>query len=108
MIVSSGYNIYPGQIENILDAHPMVHMSCVIGVPDDYKMQKVLAYVMLKSGVPATEQTKQQLLAYCRERVAKYAMPYDIRFRESLPTTLVGKVAYRQLEEEYAAEQVKK
>ena len=107
MIVSSGYNIYPGQIENILDAHPMVHMSCVIGVPDDYKMQKVLAYVMLKSGVPATEQTKQQLLAYCRERVAKYAMPYDIRFRESLPTTLVGKVAYRLLEEEYAAEQAK-
>ena len=103
MIISSGYNVYPGQIENILDAHEYVQMSCVIGVPDPYKMQKVKAFVKLTPGVPATEETKQTLLAYCRRNVAKYAMPYDIEFKEDMPKTLVGKVAYRQLEEEELA-----
>ena len=100
MIITSGYNVYPSQIENILDAHEYVHMSCVIGVKDPYKMQKVKAFVMLKPGVEPSEQIKQELLDYCRKRIAKYAMPYDIEFRAELPKTLVGKVAYRKLEEE--------
>ena len=100
MIISSGYNIYPAQMENIFDAHEKVQMSCVIGVPDSYKMEKVKVFVMLKEGVPANEETKNELFDYARKHIAKYAMPYDIEFREKLPTTLVGKVAYRQLEEE--------
>ena len=100
MIISSGYNIYPGQLENILDAHELVQMSCVIGMPDPYKMQKVKAFVKLAAGAEPTDETKQTILAYCRKHVAKYAMPYDIEFRENLPKTLVGKVAYRVLEEE--------
>ena len=100
MIISSGYNVYPAQIENILDAHDKVQMSCVIGVPDSYKMQKVKAFVKLAAGVPANDETKAELLDYCRKHIAKYAMPYDIEFREDLPKTLVGKVAYRVLEEE--------
>ena len=100
MIVSSGYNVYPAQIENILDAHEKVTMSCIIGIPDAYKMQKVKGFVVLKPGVPATGETKAELLDYCRKHVAKYAMPYDIEFRDELPKTLVGKVAYRVLEEE--------
>ena len=103
MIITSGYNVYPGQLENILDAHEFVHMSCVIGVPDPYKMQKVKAFVMLKPGVPESPETKEDILAYCRRNIAKYAMPYDIEFRRELPKTLVGKVAYRVLEEEEAA-----
>ena len=103
MIITSGYNVYPGQLENILDAHEFVHMSCVIGVPDPYKMQKVKAFVMLKPGVPESPETKEAILAYCRRNIAKYAMPYDIEFRRELPKTLVGKVAYRVLEEEEAA-----
>ena len=103
MIISSGYNVYPGQIENILDANDMVQMSCVIGVPDAYKMQKVKAFVMLKPGVEASDATREALLGYCRKHVAKYAMPYDIEFRDELPKTLVGKVAYRVLEEEELA-----
>ena len=63
-------------------------------------MQKVKAFVMLSAGAEPSEQTKQTILAYCRKHVAKYAMPYDIEFREELPKTLVGKVAYRVLEEE--------
>ena len=100
MIVSSGYNVYPGQIENILDAHEYVQMSCVIGVPDSYKMQKVKAFVKLDPDVEPSEATKQELLEYCSKHVAKYAMPYDIEFREDMPKTLVGKVAYRILEQE--------
>ena len=103
MIISSGYNVYPGQIENILDAHDAVQMSCVIGVPDPYKMQKVKAFVKLKDGAAATEETKQDILSYCARHVAKYAMPYDIEFRDEMPKTLVGKVAYRMLEEEELA-----
>lgn len=103
MIITSGYNVYPGQLENIIDAHEFVHMSCVIGVPDPYKMQKVKAFVMLKPGIPANDDTKEAILAYCRKNIAKYAMPYDIEFRAELPKTLVGKVAYRKLEEEEAA-----
>jgi len=100
MIVASGYNVYPARIENILDANDDVQMSCVIGVPDPYRMQKPKAFVQLAPGVPANEATKQRLLRYCRENIAKYAMPYDIEFREELPKTQIGKVAYRQLEQE--------
>lgn len=100
MIISSGYNVYPGQLENILDAHPAVQMSCVIGVPDPYKMQKVKAFVKLAAGFEPTEETKKMIMDYCREHIAKYAMPYDIDFKEDMPKTLVGKVAYRVLEEE--------
>ncbi len=100
MIISSGYNVYPSQLENILDAHPLVQMSCVIGVPDSYKMQKVKAFVKLAADVPATKETLDTLMAYCRKNIAKYAMPYEIEFRDDMPKTLVGKVAYRVLEEE--------
>ena len=100
MIITSGYNVYPAQLENILEAHEAVQRCCIIGVPDSYKMQKVKAFVMLKPGFPATGETKQSILAHCRKNIAKYAMPYDIEFRENLPTTLVGKVAYRVLEDE--------
>ena len=103
MIISSGYNVYPSQLENILDAHEFVQMSCVIGVPDPYKMQKVKAFVKLTPDVPANEETKKELMDYCRKHIAKYAMPYDIEFREDMPKTLVGKVAYRVLEEEELA-----
>ncbi len=100
MIVTSGYNVYPAQLENILDAHELVQMSCVIGVPDPYKMQKIKAFVKLVPDAAPTDETKEILMAYCEKHIAKYAMPYDISFKNDLPKTLVGKVAYRILEEE--------
>ena len=103
MIVTSGYNVYPSQLENIIDGHPKVLLSCVIGVKDPYKMQKVKAFVVLRPAYEPSDAVKEELLAYCRERIAKYAMPYDIEFRKELPKTLVGKVAYRVLEEEEQA-----
>ena len=101
MIITSGYNVYPSRIENILDAHELVHMSCVIGVPDPYKMQKVVAFVVLRPEARVSnEEATQILMEYLKKHVAKYALPASIEFRESLPKTLVGKVAYRILEEE--------
>ena len=103
MIISSGYNVYPAQIENILDAHEKIQMSCVIGVPDAYKMEKVKAFVTVKPGFDKSEELKQEIMDYCRKNIAKYAMPYDIEFRDEMPKTLVGKVAYRVLQEEELA-----
>ena len=100
MIITSGYNVYPSQIENIIDALDEVQMSCVIGVPDSYKIQKVKAFVQLRPGIIPSEEIKSKILTHCRERIAKYAMPYDIEFREQLPKTLVGKIAYTVLEKE--------
>ena len=98
MIVTSGYNVYPAQVENILDGHEKVQLSCVIGVKDPYKMQRVKAFVVLKPKVVPSEALKRELLAYCRERIVRYAVPSEIEFREELPKTLVGKVSYRELE----------
>ena len=102
MIISSGYNIYPAQLENIFDANDLVQMSCVIGVPDAYRMQRPKVFVTLKPGVEPSEETRKQIMDYAAKHIAKYAMPKELEFRDSLPKTLVGKVAYRQLEEEEA------
>ena len=102
MIVTSGYNVYPSQIEGILDKNECVHMSCVIGVKDPYKMQKVKAFIVLKPDYEPSDETREKIMDYCRKHIAKYALPYEIEFRDELPKTLVGKVAYRILEEEEA------
>ena len=100
MIITSGYNVYPSQLENIIDGHEKVLLSCVIGVKDPYRVQRVKAYVVPMPGVEPTEALKAELMEYCSKHIAKYAMPREIEFRKELPKTLVGKVAYRVLEEE--------
>lgn len=100
MIITNGYNVYPSQIENVLEMHEAVQVSCVIGVKDPMKMQKVKAYVVLKPGYIANRALKDSLLEHCRRHVAKYMLPYDIEFRDELPKTKVGKIAYTVLEEE--------
>ena len=97
MIITSGYNVYPSQIENILEQHPAVRRSCVIGVPDPYRMQAVKAFVVLADGVEDTPEIRESIMDHCRANIAKYAMPRILEVRDSLPTTLVGKVAYTQL-----------
>ena len=104
MIISSGYNVYPSQLENIIDGHEKVLLSCVIGVKDEYRGQRIRAYVVPMPGIAPSEELKQELLDYCSQHIAKYALPREVEFRTELPKTLVGKVAYRVLEEEAAAE----
>lgn len=103
MIVSSGYSIYPSQLENIIDAHESVHISCVIGVPDPYKMQTVKAFIVLKPGVAPTDEVKQSVKDHCAKYIAKYAMPREFEYRDSLPLTMVGKVNFLALEKESQA-----
>ena len=104
MIVTSGYNVYPSQLENVIDGHEKVLLSCCIGIADDYRGQKIRAYVVPMPGIAPTQELKQELLTHCAQYIAKYALPREIVFRTELPKTLVGKVAYRVLEEEAAKE----
>ena len=108
MIVTSGYNVYPSQLENIIDGHEKVLLSCVIGIPDVYRGHKVKAYVVPMPGIEPTDELKQEILDFVSGQVAKYAAPRELEFRTELPKTLVGKVAYRVLEEEAAKEAAQK
>ena len=100
MIITNGYNVYPGQIENIIDSVPEVAYSCVIGVKDTRRGQRVQAYVVPRDGVAADDALREKILNELRLHVASYALPKAIFFRKELPKTLVGKVSYRLLEEE--------
>ena len=98
MIVSSGYNIYPSQIEKIIASHKSVLSCTVIGVSHPYKGQVAKAYIVLNDGYKPTHELKEEIKAYCEENIAKYALPYE--YRDSLPKTLIGKVSYKALEDE--------
>ena len=100
MIITSGYNVSPAQVENAINELDYVDYCCVIGVQDDYKMQRIKAFVVLKDGVEGTEELKKNIVDACRASVAGYALPREIEFRSELPKTLVGKVAFHALEEE--------
>ena len=100
MIITSGYNVYPSQVENIIDSMDEVLMCTVIGVKDDYKMQRVKAFVVLKPGIEASEELKGRIHDTCASNLPRYAIPKEIEFRDDLPRTLVGKVAFTVLEKE--------
>ncbi|MBQ0059888.1 MAG: AMP-binding protein [Lachnospiraceae bacterium] len=104
MIITNGYNVYPGQLENVLDGIDEVSYSCVIGVKDPRRGQKVVAYVVLKDGVEDTAELREHIMDVLKENVAGYALPKKLVVRKELPKTLVGKVFYRKLEEEANAE----
>ena len=100
MIVTCGYNVYPSQLEHILDSHEKVLLSCVIGIRDACRGQRIRAYIVPMPGVEPGDALKEDILTFCKERIAAYALPREIEFRTELPKTLVGKIAYRVLEEE--------
>jgi long-chain acyl-CoA synthetase len=101
LIISSGYNIYPSHVEDIICSHPLVDSAVVIGIPHEYKKQVAKAYIVLKKGEKPTLINKKKIKKYCEENLSKYSWPYEYEYRDSLPTTLVGKVAYKKLEEEH-------
>lgn len=102
LIIVSGINVYPSQVENAIDAHPDVLLSCAVGVPDPYKMHVVKAFVVLRQGVEPSDKIKEEIIENCKKNISRYGVPKEIEFRTELPKTLVGKVAYRVLEEEEA------
>lgn len=97
IIVTSGYNVYPSQIEEILCAHPAVKSCCVVGVQDSYKMQRVRAYVVPRQGISNNEKLRAVLHQYCRDNLARYAVPAELVLVNSLPVTRLGKVDFARL-----------
>ncbi len=97
MILASGFNVYPREVEEVLFHHPAVQEAAVVGVPDEYRGVTVAAFIVLKPGVAASEETRQDILAYCKRELAAYKVPKQLEFRESLPKSLIGKVLRREL-----------
>ena len=100
MIVSSGFNVYPGQIEQVIEKHPDVSKCCVVGIPHPYKMQVPKAFIMLKEGIKESSRLKKEIKELCKENLAVYSVPKDYEFRDSLPKTLLNKVDFKKLEQE--------
>jgi len=100
MIKSSGMNVYPAQVEAVLYNHADVRDACVIGVPDETQVQRVKAFVVLKDNSKAGPDEAKALIDHCRENLIKWSCPREVEFRESLPLTRVGKVAYTELEKD--------
>ncbi len=96
MIIVSGFNVYPTEIEDVLFTHPAVKEVGVIGVPCAYRGEAVKAFIIRKAGVAAPA---EELIEYCRVRLAKYKVPSFIEFVESLPKSAIGKVLRRELQE---------
>ena len=97
MIITSGYNVYPSHIEEVIESHPSVLQCTVIGIPHPYKQQVPKAFVVLKDGNHGLL-IKQELKAYCKKKLAKYMMPYEIVIRKQLPKTKLGKVDVNTLQ----------
>ena len=97
MIVSSGYNIYPGVIENIIMEHPYVEACAVVGVPHPFKKEVVKAYIVLKKGLVLNSEIKKSIKAHCEKNISSYALPYAYGYRKELPKTKIGKIAYKEL-----------
>lgn len=97
MILASGYNVYPREIEEVLFEHPDVSEAVAVGVPDEYRGESVKAFVVLR---PDGEITEEELLAFCKKRLAPYKTPKFVEFREELPKSTVGKLLRRVLADE--------
>ena len=98
MIIVSGFNVYPNEVEEVLTLHPQVIEAAAIGVPDDATGEKILAFVVSKGDL-----TEEELIAHCRKNMTPYKVPKLFEFRTELPKTNVGKVLRRALKEELKA-----
>ena len=96
MILCSGYNVYPGEVEEVLYMHPAVQEAAAIGVPDPYRGESVKAYVVLKPGAAASA---EDIIAFCKGKLAPFKVPKQVAFEKDLPKTMVGKVLRRELRE---------
>ncbi len=97
MIICSGYNVYPREIEEVLYQHPKIQEACIVGVPDPYRGETVKAFVVLKENQQATA---EEIIEYCQKNMAKYKVPTSVEFRQELPKSHVGKVLRKILREQ--------
>lgn len=97
MIIAGGFNIYPREIDEVLFQHPKIQDAVSVGISDQYRGETVKACIVLKTGETATE---EEIVTFCREKLAAYKVPKIVEFRESLPKSAVGKVLRKILREE--------
>ena len=102
MIISSGYNIYPQQIETVIEEHEAVLKCTVIGIPHPYKVQVAKAIIVLRNGYSDSWITKKSIKEHCEKNLSKFSLPYEYEYRKSLPRTLIGKVDLKKLNDESA------
>ena len=102
MIIVSGFNVYPSEVEGVLYEHPSVMEAAVIGVPHEYRGETVKAFVVLKQGAQATP---EELIEHCTRGLAEFKIPTQVVIRESLPKTAVGKILHRVLRDEEQAKE---
>ena len=97
MAIVGGFNVYPKDVEEVLYTHPKVALAAVVGLPDPHTGEKIKAFIQLRPGMQATE---EEILEFCKEKMTGYKRPRSVEFRESLPTSVIGKVLRRVLKEE--------
>jgi len=97
MILASGFNVYPREVEEVLFQHPSIAEAAVTGVPDPYRGETVAAFIILKPGIPANDETRQAIIAFCKQELTAYKVPKRIEFLDTLPKSIVGKVLRREL-----------
>ena len=100
IIISSGYNIYPTHIESIINSHEAVETSIVIGIDHPHKGQVPKAFIVLKEGYKPNKRTEREIRELLERNIPIYALPTAYEFRDELQKTLVGKVAFKKLENE--------
>ncbi|MEE9913421.1 MAG: long-chain fatty acid--CoA ligase [Deltaproteobacteria bacterium] len=100
MIIAGGFNVYPREIDELLHKHPKVELAVSVGVPDAYRGETVKAFIVLKNGETASQ---EEIIAFCKEKLAPYKVPRTIEFRESLPQSAVGKILRKTLRDEEVA-----
>jgi long-chain acyl-CoA synthetase len=96
MIICSGYNVYPNEIDEVLFGHPLIVEACAIGVPDEYRGETIRACVVK---APGADLAAEEVISFCRERLAAYKVPKEIVFLDALPKSTVGKILRRELRE---------
>lgn len=99
MILVSGFNVYPNEVENILASHPNVIECAVVGIKDEHSGEAVKAFVVLKDNGVELEQQKSEILLYCRKQLTAYKLPKVIEFMSQLPKSTVGKILRRELKD---------
>ena len=100
MIISSGYNVYPSHIEEVIESHPAVLQCSVVGVPHSYKQEVPKAFIVLRDGFQGLF-VKNEIKAYCKKNLAKYMIPQEFVYRKKLPKTKLGKIDFKKLEGDF-------
>lgn len=100
MIIAGGFNIYPKEVENVIQSHPAILETAVIGLPDEYRGETVKAFIAVK---PEMQLTEDEIIEYCKENMLRYMIPKIVEFRDQLPKSPIGKILKKELKAEELA-----